>query len=317
MVHNIATIAGREAFFAGEGKSAWHGIGTVVEGLATAEEALELANLKWGVNLLPVKFDIPAGGLNTYPDRFVTVRDTDNFPLGIVGGDYIVTNNSAVFAFLDDITDSGEAKYSTAGALGNGARVFMTAKVGEGFKVADSDELETYLVITTSHDGKQALTAFTTTIRVVCQNTLTLALAGAKNKWTITHRHDLSGRVQEAREALNLTLEYQDAFQEEVERLLAVEVTKDQFEGIVKSILPDQKRKFDRSLVELMDVFENEPTVNAGGGEGTGWAALNSWTFWTDWRKEFRTAEARYKALTEGPVASSRNIVRNKILALA
>lgn len=316
MSHNIAVIDGREAFFSGEGIGAWHGLGTNIEGLATAEEALQLASLDWDVLLVPVQYKI-SGQNFQFSDRFVTVRSTDHFPYDVVGGDYTVLNNREAFSFLDSVIDSGDAKYTTAGALANGARVFMTAKVGDGFTVADSDKIETYLCVTTSHDGKRAFTAFTTTIRVVCENTLTMALAGAKNRWSLTHRNSLTGKVQEARESLNLALQYQDAFEAEVAELLDVEVTKDQFKAIVTQMLPDQPRKKERSITELLDVFENEKTVNEGGGEGTGWAALNALTYWTDWRKEWRNAEARSKSLTDGVVSQMRNDFRNRVLALA
>lgn len=317
MAHEIEIRDGKASFFSGEGKAAWHGLGTVVEGLATAEEALDLANLNWNVTLEPVFFNAPDGGTIKVPDRFATVRDVDTKPLGIVGGDYKVVTNAEAFSFFDTVVDSGDAKYTTAGALQGGAKVFMTAKVGDTITVADSDPIETYLAIMTSHDGTKAFTAFTTTIRVVCQNTLTLALGEAKHKWSITHRQTLDGRAQEAREALDLSFAYQDAFQDEVDRLLAVEMTKDAFLEIMSKELPDQKRKKDRSITELADVWENEPTVTSGGGVDTGWAAMNTLTYWTDWRKEWRNAEARSKSLTQGPVAVLRNRVRDRILASA
>ena len=319
MAHEIEIDEnGRASFFSGEGKAAWHGLGTIIDGLATAKEALELANLDWTVSLEPVSFVGPNSGARIIvPDRFAATRSTDEKPLGIVGGDYNVVNNVEAFSFFDTVVDSGEAKYSTAGSLQGGSKVFMTAKVGDTFTVGDDDEIENYLAISTSHDGTKAFTAFTTTIRVVCANTLTLGLASAANKWSITHRQSLTGKAEEARKALNISFKYQEAFEAEVERLLAVEVEKDQFKAIIESILPDQKRKKERSVNELMDVFENEPTVKAGGAEGTGWGALNAVTYWTDWKKEFRNAEARTKSLTGGPVAALRNTARDRILALA
>lgn len=319
MAHDIEIDKnGRASFFSGEGKAAWHGLGKNIEGKATAAEALELANLDWTVDLIPVSFPNPLTGIQSpVPDRFAAVRSTDAKPLGIVGGDYNVVNNVEAFSFFDNVVDSGEAKYVTAGALQGGSKVFMTAKVGDTFTVGDGDEIENYLAISTSHDGTKAFTAFTTTIRIVCANTLTLGLAQAQNKWSLTHRQSLDGKVEEARNALKISFKYQDAFEAEVERLLAVEVNKDQFKTIIESILPDQKRKKERSVNELMDVFENEPTVKHGGAEGTGWGALNAVTYWTDWTKEFRNAEARTKSLTAGPVAALRNTTRDRILALA
>lgn len=311
-------VANVETMFSGRGKVAWHGIGNVVEGLATASEALELSGLDWTVSKRSVGWTSEDGVTSGIPGQFALMRDTDDQFYGFCTDEYNIYQNAECFDFMDNLVDSGEAKYDTAGSLANGRRVFLTALVGEGFTVRDADDkIETYLVVTTSHDAKQSLVAAVATVRVVCQNTLTMALSGAKSKWTLRHKNSLTGKIEDARSSLGIALKYQDAMQDEIDRLLDVEVTKDEFKNILDNVLPDQARKKDRSLDEILAVWASEPTVVDYEGATTGYGAMNAFTFWADHIKESRSAEARFKTITEGQVANLRSDLRDGLLALA
>lgn len=311
-------VANVENMVSGRGVVPWHRIGTVVDGLLTAEEALTLGGLDWTVSKRPVSVPDSEGTLVGVPGQHALMRDTDDQFYGFCTDEYQIYQNAECFDFMDTLVDSGEAKYDTAGSLANGRKVFMTALVGEGFTVRDADDkIETYLLVTTSHDAKQSLVAAVATVRVVCQNTLTLALSGAKSKWTLRHKSSMSGKIAEARESLGIALKYQDAMQEEIDRLLDVEVTKDDFAAVLTNALPDQARKKDRSLDEILGIWASEPTVVNYEGADTGYGALNAFTFWADHVKESRSDEARFKTVVDGDVASLRNHVRDGLLALA
>lgn len=307
-----------DTMVSGEGLVPWHGVGTVVPGLLSSAEALSLSGLDWNVNLTPVRYEyVTPDGVHvlTVPDRFVVVRETDQAPLGVVGTSYVPVQNVAAFNFMDSLTDSGDALYTSAGSLWDGKRVFLTAKLTKDFTVAGEDAMDTYLLISNSHDGSKAFTAAVVTVRVVCQNTLTFALSGAKTKWSVTHRSTLEGRMQEARDALELSFSYQDAFAAEVEQLLAVDVTKDRFLELVKDVLPDQKRQTEKNLDELAAVWSSEPTNPE---DPTGWKAVNAFAWWTDHGRTYRDSDARFKTLMEGGFAAkARTELKDRILALA
>lgn len=309
MAHEVETMV------SGENITPWHSVGTVVDGLMDAKSCLKLAGLDWTVEKQPIFLQ---GGI-VYPDRFANVRSSDSKPLGIIGSDYVAFQNEEAFGFFDTVVDKkGEAHYTSAGALFGGSRVFLTAKVGDAFNVAGEDAHDLYMLIYNTHDGSRKLTAATTVIRAVCNNTVTMGLAGAKTKWSLTHRTTLEGKAQEAREALALTYKYADAFQEEVEKLIAVQVTTDQFKEIVstKGFLPDQKRQFDKNVEQLMGIWENEPTVNDTAAKGTGYGALNTVSFWLDHALEVRSQEARMVKLTDGLGARLRDKTRDLVMAL-
>ena len=314
---------GTASMFSGEGITPWHGLGTVVEGLATADEALKLAGLDWNVTKEPVYQKIK-NKYEAVPDRFLTVRETDQRALGIVSSNYHVFQNTEAFDFLDTLTDTGfkAAKYTTAGSLFEGRRVFMTLKIGDTFLVGDEDAHDMYLMVTNSHDGTQAFSAVVTTIRAVCNNTVTMALKEAKSKWSLRHKTELSGKIEDARQALKMSWNYADVFQDEVNRLMDIEMTKDKFNRIVERIVPESKFQHDKDVDAIMNVYEYEPTVRMGGGDGTGWGAYNAVTYFTDNVRTYRTPEARFKSIlgTEaqaGFAETLRNKARNEILALA
>lgn len=328
MAHELEIINGKAQMFSGEGLTPWHTLGNVIAGLATAEEALKLAGLDWTVDLQQLFMAAPDGTLAKVPDRFSTTRSSDNKSLGIVSAGYHVYQNVDAFSFLNTITDtgSGEAVFSTAGSLFGGSRTFMTLKIGDGFTVGDNDAHDLYLMVTNSHDGSQAFTASVTPIRAVCNNTVTLGLAQAKTKWTLRHKTQLDGKIHEAREALEMAFKYEDAFAEEVERMMAVQIADDQFYSIVNKIVPASKRQHDKDVEELMDIWENEPTVGMGGGEGAfgkknGWAAFNAVTYFTD-HKEYRTPESKFNSIIGSGVGTGlaeklRPAAHKAILAFA
>ena len=297
----------------------WHRLGTVVEDEAlTAADALTLGGLDWTVSKRPAGWVGEDGQWAGVPGQFALMRDTDDEFYGFATSEYHVYQNSEAFDFMDTLVDSGEAKYETAGSLAKGRRVFMTARVGEGFTVRDvDDKIDTYLFVSNSHDAKQSLTVGISTIRICCSNTLNLALATSSNKWTLRHKNTLAGKIEDARNSLGIALRHQDAMQQELDALLDVEVTKDEFKNILDNVLPDQARKKDRSLDEILAVWASEPTVVDYEGAETGYGAINAFSFWSNHVRESRSDEARFKTIMEGQAASMLNEVRDGILALS
>lgn len=324
---------GTANMFSGEGHTPWHGLGTVIEGLATAEEALTLAGLDWRVDKRPLYQEVPVAfdaegkatdwNFQKVPDRFSVVRDSDHKSLGIVSQGYKPFQNSEAFEFMNGITDtgSGDAVFSTAGSLFGGARTFMTLRIGEEFTVAGGDAHKLFLMVSNSHDGSQALTAAITPIRVVCNNTVTMALAGAKTKWTLRHRVPLQDKVTNARDALEMSFKYEEAFQKEVEKMMEIEITKDKFYSLVDHIIPKSPEQHDITVDALMNVWENEPTVYTEKGKGNGYDAFNAVTFFTD-HKEYRTVESKFNSIIgtgtgQGFAEALRPKAHKAILALA
>ena len=184
----------------------WHGLGTMVQEAPTSNDALILAGLDWEVIQKPILTDdgIPISGFKA------NLRNTDNQVLGVVTNRYKVVQNNNAFAFTDSLLGEG-VTYETAGSLQNGRRVWMLAKLPQRY-IISGDEITPYLVFMNSHDGTGAIKAAMTPIRVVCMNTLNLALSTAKRSWSTNHVGDIRGKLEDAR----YTLLYADLYMQEL-----------------------------------------------------------------------------------------------------
>ena len=162
----------------------WHGLGTEVKEAPTSADALIYAGLDWEV----VQKDVYTRDGTRISGYKVNTRSTDSATLGIVSDRYKVVQNEDAFQFTDDLLGAG-VTYETAGALQGGRKVWMLARMPHRYIIA-GDEIAPYLVVMNSHDGSSGIKVAMTPIRVVCQNTLNLALNSAKRIWTIVQHHD-------------------------------------------------------------------------------------------------------------------------------
>jgi phage/plasmid-like protein (TIGR03299 family) len=189
-------ILENDFMFSGRGIVPWHGIGTVLDGVPASGEAIRAARLEWKVNQIPV---FSANNwAEAIPGYTANVRSDTGEVLGIVSDRYKVAQNQEVFEFADDLigTDQAECTYETAGSLFNGRRVFMLVTM-PGSRIV-GDAYQPYICISNAHDGSAPLQVFLTGIRVVCNNTLSAALRGAKRKIAIRHRGIMDQRKSEA-----------------------------------------------------------------------------------------------------------------------
>lgn len=175
------------------GEVPWHGLGQQVADTITAAAMCSAAGLNWTV----VKEPAPGARLldprKKRYDRYLILRDpvkdeSGRVALGLVGSGYEPLQNSDAFAFFEPFIDSGFARFHTAGALGNGERVWVLAKLKDQIVIGKDDPIDRYLLLANSHNGEGAVSVRFTPIRVVCQNTLNLAIAD-KGKSAISVRH--------------------------------------------------------------------------------------------------------------------------------
>ena len=206
----------------------WHGLGIEVPEAPTSADALRFAGLDWTVRQEPV-YNARGGVIAGYKSN---VRDTDGSVLGIVGDRYKVVQNTDAFRFTDDLI-GGDVRYETAGALRDGKQIWLLARMPER-KVA-GDAVEPYLCFTNSHDGSGGLKVCMTPIRVVCNNTLNLALGSAKRVWSMRHTENIHERLQEARDCLALADEYMSDLAAYAERA----ANRTLYERNVKAILDE------------------------------------------------------------------------------
>ena len=213
----------------------WHGLGVRIQEAPTSEKALWLAGLDWQV----LQKDIYTEGRIQVPGYKANVRDSDGQVLGVVTDRYRVIQNREAFAFTDALLGKG-VRYETAGSLQKGKKVWMLARLPEEY-IITGERISPYLVFSNTHDGSGAVRVAVTPIRVVCNNTLNLALNTAKRSWSMIHTGDISGKMQEAADALFRAEEYMDKLGREIEALRNSELTDQQVKEYIEILLPMEK----------------------------------------------------------------------------
>ena len=210
----------------------WHGLGTRVMEAPSSEDALELAGLNWKVRQEPIYTDNNL----LIPGYKANVRDLDDKVLGVVTDRYKVVQNDEAFAFTDGLLGEG-VRYETAGALLDGRKVWILARMPREF-IINGEQISPYLVFSNTHDGSGAIKVAVTPIRVVCNNTLNLALSTAKRSWSMVHTGDVQGKMEEAKQTLFMAEKYMSRLGREFETLRKIELTDRQVMDYIKLLLP-------------------------------------------------------------------------------
>ena len=292
-----------EATFASLRQPAWHNLGTVFQEEVNTQQMLELAHLdNWNVRLEDVT--IPENFESDKSYSFVTRTNpfdkTKNDVLGVVGERYVPLQNEDLFSFGDNLLDGG-GRWETAGSIKGGRQVFGSIALNNSITLDPNgiaDKIDNYLLINTSHDGSVAIQASITPVRVVCANTLNLALTAFKGKkaskqsFKIRHTQTADGRIAQARQALGLANAYIDEFSVIANEMISKEITKAQFDKIVELAYPapekDSKGSFKKhdgkvDLLNAIYVGDYNNTLS-----GTAWGAYNALTERLDWYRSAR-----------------------------
>ena len=210
----------------------WHGLGTKVLEAPASKDALQLAGLNWRVMQEPIYT-----AMEELVDGYkANVRDSDRKVLGVVTDRYRVIQNDEAFAFTDGLLGEG-VKYETAGSLQGGRRVLLLAHMPHEY-IISGERISPYLLFSNTHDGSGAIKVALTPIRVVCQNTLNLALSEAKRSWSMIHTGDIREKMQEARDTLFLAEHYMDELGKEFESLRMKKLTDKQVLEYIEVLLP-------------------------------------------------------------------------------
>lgn len=209
----------------------WHGLGTIVAEAPSSSEALRLAGLDWEVEQQAIF--TKSGVVEGFK---ANVRNTDKKALGVVSDRYKIIQNKDAFAFTDKLLGAG-VRYETAGSLQGGKKIWLLATLPKEYIIA-GERISPYLVFSNTHDGSGAVRVAITPIRVVCNNTLNLALNTATRSFSMVHTGDIRGKVNEAKQTLFMADQYMENLGREFERLRKVKVTDQQVKEYIELLLP-------------------------------------------------------------------------------
>lgn len=247
----------------------WHGLGTMVAEAPDSKRALELAGLGWSVfqKELTTVDGIPVHGFKA------NLRSTDNRVLGVVTDRYKIVQNEEAFAFTDALLGEG-VRYETAGSLQDGRRTWILAKLPQKY-IISGDEITPYLVFMNSHDGSGAIKAAMTPIRVVCMNTLNLALSTAKRSWSTNHVGDIKGKLEDAKYTLLYADKYMAELGKAINRLNQIKLSDKQVYEYIDALFPlvdnaspQQRRNLLRLKEDVKMRYFDAPDLRAVGKNG-------------------------------------------------
>ena len=251
----------------------WHGLGTKVDEAPTSADALRLAGLDWRVEQKNIQL---CGGAKIQNYK-ANVRNSDGQVLGIVSDRYKIVQNNEAFEFTDSII-GGDVRYETAGSLNGGKKIWLLAKLPET-EIA-GDKTEPFMCFSNTHDGSGAIRVCMTPVRVVCSNTLNLALDTARRSWSVRHTGDLQSKMHEARVCLQMANAYMGELAKEADRLANTTVTRAQLDQILEELFPVDESSSQRekeNVKKLKDEFMVcyfAPDILKF--RGTAWGAVNA-----------------------------------------
>jgi phage/plasmid-like protein (TIGR03299 family) len=289
MAHNLKfnTKTKRHAFASAKEK-AWHNLGVVVSKAMTTSEAIVEAGLDYTVEKFPLEANI-GGERIIVPGKFATGIKEEKKVFGVVGNYYTIVQNKDAFSFFDSIVEEGEAIFETAGALKDGQRIFISAKLPSYIEVKD-DLIEQYLFLTNTHDGTGTIQVAFTPVRIVCNNTLNAALSQMSNRVSIRHTTNAQEKLEQAHKIMGIT----NTLSREVEALFnsmsKVRIKKDTLVHLIGEVIKAQKSdskqvesgdestRFNNLVEEIVDYGTTNETQLLDSTKGTLFGAYNAIT---------------------------------------
>lgn len=297
--------------FASAIEPAWHGKGQIFQNKMTAQEVIREALLDYTVGKLPAQITLPDGIVRKIPGKYGTYRTDTGQPFGTVGGRYEIVQNIDAFEFFDAIVGKGEAIYETAGALYDGQVVFITAKLPDYIKVG-KDEVEKYIFLKLTHDGSGSIVAAFSPVRIVCANTLNVALGNMTNKVSIRHTKDARLKLQQAHRIMGISNQLSNEL-EQVFNLMAKKSIVDSKlkEFITQIIAPKREQmndaeKFElstRTLNKINEIYTyalTSPTQQTNASRGTVFGAYNAITGYYQNVKTYKNADDKIDSIING-----------------
>ena len=283
-----------EAMFAKQ--PAWHGLGTVLDYAPTSEEAIKVAHLDWTVSKRRLTWHLPDGSTGKVKSYFSMNRDDNNMVLGIVGSRYTPHQNSEGFKFLDKLLMDGKIRYEAAFALKGGRQVVLLARMPEVDSITEDDKCLRYICFAMSHDGSMGIFILPTSVRVVCANTLAMALE-SELKAHVKHTEGKDDRLEKIGEWLSQYNEKFTLFRDHAQVIATRQYTEKQSQDYMATLFPPPKddastrvknnyKELRKSLIASYNDASNQlPSV-----KGTWWQMYNTVSFHLDHNGNYKAS---------------------------
>lgn len=301
MADNLDWSTGKPAM-AYVGKEPWHGLGERLNLGASIETWIKAARLEWQILCEPVCYRFQ-DTIREVPDRQVLLRSDNGAPLSVVSDSYCIVQPKEVIEFYRDLVAGSAFSLETAGALDEGRKVWGLARSNKRRDSLENDQIDAFLLLASSSDKSLATTVAFTSVRVVCQNTLTFAMEEINGKSStkclkIAHNKQFDG--DEAKKKLNLIDNSWSAFIEKVEMLAAQKVKQNEvgkfFESLFLTGKRDDEKLSKSAIIEIQNLksaFVNGIGQELPTAKDTAWGLVNAVTYYVDHKRKSKNQSER------------------------
>lgn len=329
MAHSIFNDGTKDCMFVvGTRQDAWHQLGQRCVNAPSWDEAIKLAGLDWKVYKQTNYARTPDGQVKEVPSCTI-FRDTDNAILGTVSPSFAIKQNEDCFKFVDTLLEAnGGSHYDSAGALGNGARIWCSVRVPKAdIEVVAGDKSATYLIFATAHDGSLAHTVKLASTRVVCQNTLQAALGESGAMFRVKHTKSADQRLDRAKGMMTGVIQSAQQLESKLKGLASRKMTRESMVTILNRLFPAPKEenasttRRDNVIADVLSLYANNdgnafPTI-----AGSAYNLLNAVTEYTDHVRSARLTDNRAgmtleTARAENAVMGTGDVLKSSALAI-
>ncbi|QYR52877.1 DUF932 domain-containing protein [Lysobacter soyae] len=306
------------------GDRPWHGLGNKLAPQQSIDDWKRQAGMDWRIEESEVRFisgNGNIGAIHAFPENKVLYRSDTKAPLAVVSNRYKVVQPSEVLEFYRDLTEVGGFELETAGVLRQGRKFWALARTGQSVTLKGRDKVDGYLLLATACDGSLATTAQFTSVRVVCNNTLQIALGDSNGSIKVSHRSKFNPEV--VKRQLGIAVSSWEPFVSRMKALCECPVDPDSVEGLLRRVLTYQAQDI-AAPVANEQAIANVRAIYEGGGKGallassrgTAWGLLNSVTEFVDFHRRARSADHRREAAWFGQGAQIKQRAWDEVMKL-
>ena len=306
------------------GEKPWHGLGNKLQPNQSIDDWKESAGMDWSIQDSEVRFITGQNGIGTisaFPEQKVLYRSDTKAPLAVVSKRFQVVQPGEILEFYRDLTEVGGFELETAGVLREGRKFWALARTGQSVSLKGRDRVDGYLLLATACDGTLATTAQFTSVRVVCNNTLSIALGDNRGAIKVPHRSKFDPNM--VKRQLGITVSSWDGFVARMKALVDRPVDPDSVEGLLRRVLTYPGQGGDSTVVNEQAVKAVRSLYDGGGkgalyasSRGTAWGLLNSVTEYVDHHRRARSDDHRRDAAWFGQGAQIKQKAWDEMIKL-
>ena len=319
MSHEINT-------FAYTGEAPWHALGNRLPARQSIEVWSTAAGMDWEICETPVRFqpgNSPESTVLAFEDQKVLYRSDNHKALSVVSRRYKTVQPRQILSFYKDLTQASGYELETAGVLKEGRKLFALAKTGKQTVLKGGDRIDGYILLATSCDGTLATTATHTSVRVVCANTLAVAIGTARGAVKVPHNTVFDPDLVKSQ--LGIAVSQWDTFMSHMKELAQRKVKDSEVEPFLRRVLdlssgpvgPSERMAHARSLKKIHALYAGEGRgADLASAKGTAFGLLQACTAWTDHERRARNSDYRRDSAWFGQGASLKERALSEALEL-